>query len=646
MTTRYVNTASTAGGDGTTNATSGANRAYASLAEWEAAEQATLTEDHTVLCAGAINDTECTIDGWIPSGFRVIVAGNTGDAAGAHAGKWDTAFYTIGSTSGTSAAIVPIEENVTIQDIQATNSNTGGGGLGRFGVVGNDLIIQRCVLKGPGTGGTSTGLLVSDTSNLRTKVLNNIAHDWNIGMYMRGTATPGANACVAANNTFTQNAVGFQGRGGGPRAVNNLTFGNTADMGRAASDWDETNCFYNAFGNSGTLVPGSTDIDLSAYAATDLFLDNANEDFHLLSSGSAYASVDNNGVGPDSNTDVPDDDIDGDTRSGTTTSVGADIIVSGGTTIAIGVGTLTLTGYAQTLNSQILVSSNSILVTGFSPTVLTNTRLDIGVGSLVFTGYDSSSDFSLRIANGALTLTGYAAGLQDYLSIGVGTLTLSGFAPSIVESTLLPIDLGQLSLTGYNLTLDNQFDFGSIASIILTGYDLSLSTGAQTIAIGVGELLLSNYAPQLVVTAIEVPLAEITVTGYAIQFNSGIGIGSADTLLTGLAPSLQTDIPILYGALSISGFAPDLVTSTSSIDINLGQLSFSGYAISLITGYPTVDIGVGTLALTSYAIGIEQLLLIRNTDLRSDAALTSQRPDATLTNQRLDVTLTSKRTST
>ncbi|MHB1099294.1 MAG: autotransporter outer membrane beta-barrel domain-containing protein [Burkholderiales bacterium] len=331
MTTRYVNTASTAGGDGTTNATTGANRAYASLAEWEAAEQAILSEDHTVLCCGATDDTETTIDGWTPSGFRVIVAGNTGDAAGAHAGKWDTAFYTIGSTSGTSAAIVPIEESVTIQDIQFTNSNSSGGGVGRFGTIGNDLIIQRCVLKGPGTGGSSTGLLLSDVSNLRTIARNNISHDWNVGGYLRGTSTPGANACVFANNTFTQNATGFQGRGGGPRAVNNLTFGNTADMGRTAADWDEAASYYNAFGNSGTLVPGSTDIDLSAYAATDLFLDNANEDFHLLSSGSAYSSVDNNGVGPDSNTDVPDDDIDGDARTGTTTSVGADIIVAGGT---------------------------------------------------------------------------------------------------------------------------------------------------------------------------------------------------------------------------------------------------------------------------------------------------------------------------
>ena len=33
--TRHVNTDSTAGGDGTTNATEGDNRAYATLAEWK-----------------------------------------------------------------------------------------------------------------------------------------------------------------------------------------------------------------------------------------------------------------------------------------------------------------------------------------------------------------------------------------------------------------------------------------------------------------------------------------------------------------------------------------------------------------------------------------------------------------------------------
>ena len=40
---RYVNTASTAGGDGTTNNTSGATRAYATLAAAETALRQTLT---------------------------------------------------------------------------------------------------------------------------------------------------------------------------------------------------------------------------------------------------------------------------------------------------------------------------------------------------------------------------------------------------------------------------------------------------------------------------------------------------------------------------------------------------------------------------------------------------------------------------
>ena len=55
---RYINTASTAGGDGTTNATSGANRAYPSMAAWYTAEKTDLVSDgdtHTVRCAAGID---------------------------------------------------------------------------------------------------------------------------------------------------------------------------------------------------------------------------------------------------------------------------------------------------------------------------------------------------------------------------------------------------------------------------------------------------------------------------------------------------------------------------------------------------------------------------------------------------------------
>lgn len=55
---RYVNTASTAGGDGTTNATSGANRAWATLNEaLTTLDNAPLTDDVTVFCSGSTADT-------------------------------------------------------------------------------------------------------------------------------------------------------------------------------------------------------------------------------------------------------------------------------------------------------------------------------------------------------------------------------------------------------------------------------------------------------------------------------------------------------------------------------------------------------------------------------------------------------------
>jgi hypothetical protein len=52
MITRYVNTASTPGGDGTTNATTGANRAYASLSGFASALPSTLTDSYTCRCTG------------------------------------------------------------------------------------------------------------------------------------------------------------------------------------------------------------------------------------------------------------------------------------------------------------------------------------------------------------------------------------------------------------------------------------------------------------------------------------------------------------------------------------------------------------------------------------------------------------------
>ena len=76
---RFINTApaNTPGGNGTTNATSGVNRAYATSAEWEAAEQTDLVaadEIHFVRCAGT-QDTgaRLIIAGWVTDATRYII---------------------------------------------------------------------------------------------------------------------------------------------------------------------------------------------------------------------------------------------------------------------------------------------------------------------------------------------------------------------------------------------------------------------------------------------------------------------------------------------------------------------------------------------------------------------------------------------
>ena len=75
MIKRYVNLNSSSGGDGTTNAITGANRAYASLSEFESSEQASVTDDITVYCSGG-EDSNVTFAGWTFNGYTITIVGD------------------------------------------------------------------------------------------------------------------------------------------------------------------------------------------------------------------------------------------------------------------------------------------------------------------------------------------------------------------------------------------------------------------------------------------------------------------------------------------------------------------------------------------------------------------------------------------
>jgi len=99
MITRYVNTASTAGGDGTTNATIGDHRAFATMDQAESTlRNKQFNSDLLLLCCGSVED-EYRVD-WDPDynyfdgpGYTLTIQANRSEPDGFHGGHWNDSTY-------------------------------------------------------------------------------------------------------------------------------------------------------------------------------------------------------------------------------------------------------------------------------------------------------------------------------------------------------------------------------------------------------------------------------------------------------------------------------------------------------------------------------------------------------------------------
>lgn len=122
MITRYVNTASTAGGDGTTNATVGANRAYAKLSDAAGALQnSSFADDLEILCCGAAADGAANFPSYgnyVQSGFRLSIRSNRSVSTGYHGGKWNTGTYRIEYEGNNNFALSVSVPKFTVDGIQ------------------------------------------------------------------------------------------------------------------------------------------------------------------------------------------------------------------------------------------------------------------------------------------------------------------------------------------------------------------------------------------------------------------------------------------------------------------------------------------------------------------------------------------------
>lgn len=274
----YVNTASTPGGDGTTSATSGANRAYASLSEWEAAEQTDLVtagDYHRVICIGGALSDNVTVAGWTTGENNCIII--EVDSGSAHGGGVRGGFYLEKSLGF--AALVNISQNWTIaQGLDVVNTHPSGRAIDATVTGTNRVILSKCIGQGVSafySAGGDNVLLV-----------NCIALDSSTGFRFANWSSQYGYNCGAFNCTtgFTRG-----GTNGATKATlkNCVAFGCTTPYSTPlASYWKTADCSNNATDAAVTTdVPGSSAL---ANVVSGDFTDSANDDWSL-SSGSALA---------------------------------------------------------------------------------------------------------------------------------------------------------------------------------------------------------------------------------------------------------------------------------------------------------------------------------------------------------------------
>ena len=185
--TRFVNTASTAGGDGTTNNTTGATRAYASIAEWEAAEQTDLVaagDIAEVICSGAQDaGARLIISGWTTDASNYILIHATTDK---HDGVFDSAKYFMDINTEGNPIVSMGEENVRVLDLQFRRASLASSGLDRPCIMtpatlaAGDIRIEGNIFKSIASdiAGDVSAISIGDSSP-NYSIKNNIIYDFN-----------------------------------------------------------------------------------------------------------------------------------------------------------------------------------------------------------------------------------------------------------------------------------------------------------------------------------------------------------------------------------------------------------------------------------------------------------------------------------
>ncbi len=404
MATRYVNTASTAGGDGTTNNTSGATRAYATLSEWEAARQANLTGlgAEVAICEGSAADaTAVTIDGWTTTASDYIEV--KVEQANRHPGTWSTSHYRLVAAASFVPMLNILEPYARLEGLQIQNTGTSNSGTrGLYfnpGVTGtsNDDSYGRALIvrNSPGATGIEGNSGVQTLINCLSYGNGSNGIRCNFGAAGLGTMT--CLNCVSAGNGgagFTTSSASNAG------VLRNCYSGGNTGVDYS-TNWDTLQTCYSEDGTESTPTAAYS-TSSGAYFTN---ITAGSEDFHIGASSSLKD------VGTDLSATFTTD-IDGETRptGASTWDVGVDEIVGGGTSYDVSL--------SETASASDSLASTAELVGALS---------EVGTATDSLTG--------LLEAAGVLSEVGSAADTLSALAVLLGVLSEAGSATDSISQS-------------------------------------------------------------------------------------------------------------------------------------------------------------------------------------------------------------------
>lgn len=562
--TRHVNTAASSGGDGTTNAIVGANRAYNSLSAAEAAEQTDLVSAGNSIefvCEGSTADTTaCTFAGWTTSASNSILIRPASTDINT-TGIFDTSKYRLNPSASFANALLANAGYLIAEDLQIYITGLYATGF-RVNSTNATAKFRRGIIRGSGANNQS-GAHLAATGGLGV-VENSFVYGFTgsvaVGIYGNGSST---GDCQIASNTVYGSTKGIQttsGIGSNSVLYNNLVTDCTTDYDLAAIPQIATN-----------ISSDATSPDVALRNKTITYPDAAGFDFKTTDSDVTEAGTDLT-----SNTFIPlEVDYFG-TNRGSNWDIGAyqSTVVASDTTGTISISNDSDTGSASG-TVELLPITGTISQTNESDTA----SIAGDVAALPVTGVIAhSSDSDSATISASLTIDGSITTTSfDDAAVVLAGLSIEGVVSSQCDSDSSAAigsisDEGAIAFTTESDSTSIVGDVGLKAIIdFTTGADSASVVASMTVS-GTVNITSDSDSASLVGTAPGVVDVEGVISFTTEGDQSSISGATSSPDVNGtISFTCSDDSGSLSGDCTVYGVVSGAVTDTASIIVNITQ---------------------------------------------------------------------------